>query len=181
MQSSKQSRVREYRIGYVAAVRYYAMTKRISIHEAFKQSLRAFSVPHLPPFSTFHAFENFYSRYHSAVDTMLDNWEQSGVENEDSGSENGEIQVPAVIGRDILAVFKQLERVDKEEIEGMSITSMERERLIDGAEQRGFLNRVLAFVPTLVRWVQSNDEFAVQVCRFYAIHHYGGEEIPMYS
>lgn len=181
MQSSKQLRVREYRIGYVAAVRYYAMTKRISIHEAFKQSLRAFTAPHLPPFATFHAFENFNSRYRQAIDAMLDNWEQSGVENDGYSVEYGKIGVPTVIGRDILAVFEQLEQVDKEEIEGMSITSAERERFVEGLEQRGFLNRVLAFVPTLVQWVQSNDQFAATVCRFYAIHHYGGEEIPMYS
>lgn len=181
MQSSKQLRVREFRICYIAAVRYYAMTKQISIHEAFKKSLCAFLAPQLPPFATFHAFENFNSRYRQSVDEKLNNWEQSGVVNEDYGVEYGNAGSPAVVSKDILAVFEQLDRVDKEMVGGMSITSLERERLAEGLEQRGFLNRVLAFVPALVQWVRSDDEFATTVCRFYALHHYGGEGIPMYS
>lgn len=181
MQSSKQARVREFRICYVAAVRYHAMTKQISIHEAFKESLRAFTAPQLPPFATFHAFENFNSRYRHAVNERLHHWEQSGEKNNDYRSEYDKTDTSSVIGRDILAIFEQSGQVDRIEMDGMGITSAERERLVEGLEQRGFLNRVLAFVPTLVQWVQTDEQFATTVCRFYAIHHYGGEGIPMYS
>lgn len=181
MQSSKQLRVREFRTSYVAAVRYYAMTNRVSIREAFKKSLHAFAPPQLPPFATFHAFENFNSRYRQAVEELLENWERSGVENVGYGSEIGKTGGDTVVDRDIRAVFDQLEEVGREGIDGMSVSSIERQRLMDGIEQRGFLNRVLAFVPTLVLWVRSDDEFAMKVCRFYAMHHYGGETIPIYS
>lgn len=178
MQSSKQLRVREYRICYVAAVRYHAMTNQISIHEAFKKSLHAFTGQQLPPFATFHAFENFNYRYRQAVDAMLQDWERSGDENDDYEPEIDLSSDSTVIGRDILSIFEQTDAV---EMQSMSITSFERERLVDGLEQRGFLNRVLAFVPTLVQWVQNDEQFATKVCRFYAMHHYGGEGIPMYS